>query len=115
MKKSTVRGFAYFLIALAFAGLVVCRFVDKPVISKTFSQGDSEHALGCTLPIVAASFCKTNCDPFCGKDDARVRLLGIILKAFFAPVESVEICWSEHKAEVQRTQPIWLLNCAMLC
>ncbi len=116
MNKSTAKGFAYMLVALAFVVLLVCRFVDKPIISKSFSRGGtSEHTLGCTLPIVVANFCKTNCDPLCGKGDASVRLLTIILKTFFAPVQSIEICWKEHTAEVQRTQPIWLLNRAMLC
>lgn len=116
MDKNSAKGFAYILVALAFVALVVCRFVDAPVASKSFSRGDTrEHTLSCSLPIVTASFCKSNCDPFLGKDDARVRILGLILKALFAPVQSIEFCWKEHTVEVQRAQPIWLLNCAMLC
>lgn len=116
MPATAERGFAYLLVVIAFSALILCRFVDVPARGNVcFERNSSQQLLTYGFPFIGSPLTNMSVDPISGKDDLPVRLIGFLIRNFCVVTETRHRYSIEDYRVAERTQPIWLLKCAMLC
>jgi len=114
MQATTERGFAYLLVAMAFSAFILCRFIDVPSQATIGFEDNSQQILTYGFPFMGSPLSSSSVDPV-SEEDGMGLILGAVVRSFCVAIAPQQTYGAECRTPIQRGQPIWLLNCAMLC
>lgn len=116
MQETTNRGFGKILLAVAFSLFVMLRVADLP----DFERGQVEfdrigQAIQYCLPSMEPAMIESKFQTLSSREGARWKLLAMLFRSLMAAnLERIHTI-AELNSTVIQTEPIWLINCAMLC